>query len=269
MSGPVESLVIAAIGLTAGLVGGLTGLGGSVVMLPALAFVLGFADDSHTEQHVYMTAAIAINFLVAVPATFRHARAGAVDAHIIRRLIPTAAACMVGGVTLSNAIDPTVLIKALAATIAVFVALGELGEHLGPRSHDEPIASLARRKTATIMSIGVATGLLAGLLGIGGGVIMVAALRALARFPVRTAIAASAATMCVMAPIGCITKAISLPALGLDPLDAGRLVLLMGPTAVIGSMLGSTLVHRLHRTAVRWTVSTILLIAAAKLGGLW
>jgi uncharacterized membrane protein YfcA len=72
-----------------------------------------------------------------------------------------------------------------------------------------------------------------------------------------------------MAPIGCITKAISLPALGLDPLDAGRLVLLMGPTAVIGSMLGSTLVHRLHRTAVRWTVSTILLIAAAKLGGLW
>lgn len=268
MPGAEQSLVVVAIGLAAGLVGGLTGLGGSVVMLPALAFLLGYADESHAEQHVYMAAAIAVNFLVAVPATFRHARAGTISPPILRRLIPTAAASMIAGVALSNTIDATVLIEALAVTIAVFVAVGEIGERIATRDPYEPISDIARRNTIPILSIGLATGLLAGLLGIGGGVIMVAALRAIVGLPVRAAIAASAATMCVMAPIGCATKTLSLPGLGLDPLDTGRLALLMGPTAVLGSMLGSLLVHRLHRTTVRWTVSLVLLFSAARLGGL-
>lgn len=262
------SLAIAAIGLGAGLIGGLTGLGGSVIMLPGLAFVLGYADESHSEQHIYMGAAMAVNFLVAVPATWRHHRAGAIERRVVIRLLPPALIAMVLGVSLSNRIDPSLLIYLLAAMIVVFVILGELSERLHQDSLPDPDAPLTTRRAWTIAGTGGLTGLLAGLLGIGGGVIMVASLRAVGGLRVRAAIAASAAVMCAMAPLGATVKISTLGRHGLDPIDAIRIIALLGPTAILGSLLGSTLVHRLPKFWVRLVVNVVLLVAAARLADL-
>lgn len=264
----LETLAIAAIGLGAGLIGGLTGLGGSVVMLPGLALIIGFADESRIEQHVYMAAALAVNFMVAVPATWRHSKAGKIRMPVVVRLLPPAAAGMVLGVLLSNRLPPDLLIKLLAAMIAVFVVVGEIGDKISRSSAEEPIETIARRKAYALAGTGGFTGILAGLLGIGGGVIMVASLRAAVLLPVRTAIAASSAAMCLMAPIGATLKISTLGTLGLDPIDAIRLAGIMGPAAVIGSLTGASLVHKLPRLAVRLTVDAVLLLAAARLAGL-
>lgn len=264
----IESIAITGIGLAAGLIGGMTGLGGSVVMLPGLAIIIGFADASHIEQHTYMAAALAVNFLVAVPATWRHSKAGAIRMPVVVRLLPPAAVAMVLGVLLSNRLDPTLLIKLLAIMIVVFVIVGELGSRLGKPDESTSDDTIARRRAGVLAATGAFTGTLAGLLGIGGGVIMVATLRAVARMRVRAAIAASSAAMCLMAPIGATLKIATLHTHDLPWVDAVRLAGLMGPAAVVGSLLGSSMVHKLPRLMVKIVVDGVLLLAAARLGGL-
>lgn len=127
----------------------------------------------------------------------------------------------------------------------------------------------ASNATPTIVGTGVVTGFVAGLLGTGGGVITVTALHALGRIPIRQAIAASTALMCLMSPIGCATKMASLSQHGQDPMDAVRLIGLLAPAAIIGSLVGSSLVHILPTKIVRRIVAVVLLLAAAKLGGLF
>ncbi|MEO1585353.1 MAG: sulfite exporter TauE/SafE family protein [Planctomycetota bacterium] len=261
-------IAIAGIGLFAGLIGGLTGLGGSIIMLPGLALIVGFADETNVEQHTYMAAGLAVNFMVAVPATWRHQRAGAIRAAIVIRLLPPAGIAMVAGVLLSNRLEPQLLIRMLAVMIAVFVVAGKVGDWAARSSPEAPVDETIRKRSGTLIATGTATGLLAGLLGIGGGIIMVAVLRAVGRLPVRIAIAASSATMCLMVPIGAALKISTLGTHGLDPIDAIRLAGFMGPAAVLGSLVGSSLVHRLPRRAIRIVVDIVLLVAAARLGGL-
>ena len=68
-----DLIALALIGLLAGLLGGLLGIGGSIVMIPAMTEVLG------PDQHLYQAAAMTVNFFVVVPAVIRHSRAGAIS----------------------------------------------------------------------------------------------------------------------------------------------------------------------------------------------
>ena len=66
----VETVTLIIIGLFAGLLGGMLGVGGSIVILPALTEVLG------PNQHTYQAAAMVVNFFVVMPAVWQHRRAG-------------------------------------------------------------------------------------------------------------------------------------------------------------------------------------------------
>ena len=68
-----------ALGLVAGMLGAMAGLGGSLFVLPGLALILGYATEAHSEQHLYTAAAMCVNFAVAVPATIAYAAAGRLD----------------------------------------------------------------------------------------------------------------------------------------------------------------------------------------------
>ena len=57
-----EVLISGLIGLAAGILGGLAGVGGSILILPALAFLFGSRPD--VVQHLYMAAAMTVNDVV-------------------------------------------------------------------------------------------------------------------------------------------------------------------------------------------------------------
>ena len=71
---PVE---IGLIGLVAGVLGGMLGVGGSVIIIPGMTIVLGY------DQHLYQAAAMVANVAVSIPATMRHYKAGAVMAPVL------------------------------------------------------------------------------------------------------------------------------------------------------------------------------------------
>ncbi|MFQ5495381.1 MAG: TSUP family transporter, partial [Phycisphaerae bacterium] len=84
------------IGLSAGLVGGMLGVGGSVVTIPAMTMLLG------PDQHLYQAAAMIVNFFVVVPAVYQHRRARAIHPATVLRLMPMAIVAVLAGVAVSE-----------------------------------------------------------------------------------------------------------------------------------------------------------------------
>lgn len=250
---------VAAVGFLGGLIGGVAGLGGSIIMLPGLAILLGYSSPEHPEQHLYMAAGLVANVAVAVPAALRHRRAGVVSLERAGRLLPSIIVGVVAGVLWSNVLDGRLLTRLLGGMIIVSLVLVQIRERL--KKDDAP----ADVSPVGFHASGLSTGLSSGLLGIGGGVVLVTALRGLARTPIREAIGLSSTVMIVTAAVGAGLKLSTLPSIGLDPWTAGQIAMALAPGAIVGSMIGSSLVHTLPVGWVRWIVSVVMLAAAIKL----
>ena len=248
---------IAAIGFGGGLLGGLVGIGGSLVMIPALTFVYG------RDQNLYQAAAMVVNAFVAATATRRHLKAGAVHRAVVLPMLPGAVLLVGVGVWLSTVIEERWLAGIFGAFM-LYVAAQE-GVALVRRPHDDHHLPHVRR--GTMFVVGGATGLVSGLLGIGGGGVAVPMLRGLCHLPIRQAIAASSAVMLVGASVGAILKNFSYATVaaseGRSPLESLVLAALLVPTGMVGAWCGATLTHWLPTKLVR--LAFILLLLA---GGL-
>ena len=64
------------------MIGGLVGVGGSIVIIPVLTLLM------HTNQHLSQAAAMIINVFVAAPALLAHIRAKAVRWDVVARMLP-------------------------------------------------------------------------------------------------------------------------------------------------------------------------------------
>ena len=88
--------ILAGIGALMGVYGGLLGIGGSVVMIPALVLLWG------ENQHLYQASAMICNFFVAGSSALAHRKADALMPEVVKFLIPAAVVGVLAGVALSN-----------------------------------------------------------------------------------------------------------------------------------------------------------------------
>lgn len=258
----LEVILALLIGLLAGGLGGLAGIGGSMIMIPGLVILLGYSDASHTEHHLYMAAAMSVNVLVAVPAARRHHKAGAVRLDLLKLLLPSMAAFMVVGVLLSNQFAGDRLRQMLAVFIAAYAILN-IHRLLRPKSEsrrDDQHTAAPR-----LLIVGSLAGIVSGLLGLGGGVVLVPLLQIVCRIPLREAIATTLTVMPFTAIIGASLKLATLGSLGLHAGDALILVAAMAPAAIVGGHLGAGLTHTLPLQTVRLVISILMLVIAGRL----
>lgn len=261
--GPFEILSLILIGLIAGSLGGLLGIGGSIVMIPAMAIM--FHTRAWGDQHLYQAAAMAVNVAVAVPAALRHRKAGAIHSRLFRIMLPAAMIAIVVGVLVSNLFDATTL-KRIFAAFLVYVVVTNVIKLV--RKQPEHPAEHARVNLLTGGLVGSVMGFAAGLLGIGGGGIAVPLANLVCRVPLRQAIAASAAVMCLTAGVGAAIKIGTLPEHGHPWTQAVVLAVILSPTAMIGGHLGATLTHRTNVRLVRAIFTAVIALAAARMAGL-
>lgn len=254
------------IGLCAGLIGGLAGIGGSMIMLPGLGLTLGYEGPEQHRHHLFMASAMMVNVLVALPATRQHQRAGAVRRDVVRIVMPTMAVAIIAGTLLSNQVQGRVLAIILAGFITLYCAtnLWKIIRH-GWLKHPERPAREEHLSPGRLAATGTTAGLVGGLLGLGGGVVMVPMLQLLAGVPLRMAIGTSSAVMCLTGAIGAGVKLAGLDAHGQSISDAIQLAAVMGPAAMLGAVLGARLTHWLPLNAVRALVSVLLFIAALRM----
>ncbi len=256
-------LAIAVIGLLAGILGGMLGVGGSVVMLPGLVMLLGQGVRWHLNQHVYQAAAMIANIAVSIPAARRHAKAGTITRPAVRWILPSAAVFVMVGVALSNlftGINGPAWLGAVLALLLIYVVIVNV-RRLGAKAQAREDAMVVIITPARCITVGAVMGIIAGLTGVGGGAVAVPLQQLLLRLPLKASIANSSAIICVSAIVGSIFKNATLPSLGYDIRVSLLLAALLTPTCWLGGHLGAVLTHHLPTRQVRIAFIVLLIVA--------
>jgi len=253
------------VGLLSGGLGGMLGIGGSILMIPAMMLLFG------PDLHVYQGAAMIVNFFVVVPATLYHIRRGAVMPEIVRVTIPTAAATVLLGVWVSESAwfrgANEIHLSRLFGAFLWYEAGFNLWRAAVPMSRRAPEPELSRPPAAWRVAtlVGLPTGFVGGLLGGGGGMLAGPTQQIFLRVPVRRAIANSAATIICLSAIGAVFKNVTLVRQGMPSERTLVLAVLLIPAAMIGGYLGARLTHRMPLRFLRLCLVVLMAYAGWRL----
>jgi uncharacterized membrane protein YfcA len=227
------------IGLTLGLLGG----GGSIVTVPVLVYVLGFAAKPAIAMSLPV---VGITSLIGAA---MHWRLGNVR-------VPTALTfgvlAMVGA--FAGAKLAVFLSGAVQLALLSVVMLAAAGSMLrGTRAEAEVTAP---PRVALLVPVALAVGVLTGLVGIGGGFLVVPALVLLARVPMREAVGTSLLVIAMNAASGFAGY------LGTVELDWCFIAGFTG-ASVAGAFVGAALLARVPQGALKRGFAVFLLVMGA------
>ena len=262
---PSHIVVLLILGLGAGIFGGLLGIGGSVIMIPVLGFILGW------PFHLAQAAAMTVNPAVALTAAIRHRKAMNVSMNTVKKVLPISIICISFAAWLSNQLQAAYLEGGFGLFL-LWVLWDQLSA-LRPKNSDQEIKQSEECKpTWPRASVtGGITGTTAGLLGIGGGLIQVPLLNRVCKLPLRKAIGSSSAIMFITALIGATVKALSLSEIiaetGTD-MHAGYAIigaLWLIPGALAGGWIGAKLSTSMPIKAIRIVFALLVAWAAFKM----
>ena len=264
-----QASTVALIGLIAGTLGGIAGVGGSVLILPALHIVFSpllFGESPDPQiHHAFMAAGMTVNVAVSIPAAWRHHRQGAVRTSILPRLILSHLLAIVIGVQLSNLLSGGALQILLAVALMLY-CFWNLRMLARPRRRNfDGTGRVERASTPRLAACGFSTGLLGGVLGLGGGFLLVPFLQLLCNLRLKHAIATSSAVLCLTAGVGATLKLATLYQHGQSVTHALSLAACMAPTGILGGWLGAKWVHKMPVAAVRLVMTGLILLAATKI----
>lgn len=246
-SGRSELALAAAVGLAAGGLSGLFGVGGGILIVPGLVLLLGMPQR---RAHATSLAAIVP---IAVAGAAGYAAAGAVDWLAAGLLTAGAAIGAVGGTHALGRIPE----RGLRVIFALFLlaAAAALPFEVTAR---ETTGSLAPATGALLVLLGVVAGAMAGLLGVGGGIVMVPGLILLASAAPAVAKGTSLVVIIPTALVGTIRNArrgeVDLP-----------IALTVGLSGVVSSFLASILALRMEPVLSAVLFGALLVAMAVRL----
>lgn len=250
-------------GAGAGFIAGLLGIGGGIIIVPALYQVFSILDVS---ADIRMHVAVGTSLATIVATGFRSARAhhrrGAVDLDLLKQWIVPVVVGAVAGSVVSDLVSGAAL-TAIFAVVALGIALQMTvirpEARLTDRLPGQPIRSIM----ATVI------GLISTMMGIGGGMLTVPSLR-LCNYPTRNAVATASAVgflIAVPATLGFVTAGWGTR--GLPPLSLGYVNLLgfviIAPATVSMAPFGARVAHTIPPTVLRVLFGVFLLVASGRL----
>lgn len=152
------------LGLLAGLLAGMFGIGGGLVIVPALTLVFGIHELVPDHRiHLAIGTSLATIILTSVSSIIAHHRRGAVLWPTVRRLVPG----ILAGGFLGAAIAEAVSNRALTSVFGLFVVIISLYIVIGRR----PAAAGGLPGWPGHLLAGVVIGTVSALTGIGGGAV--------------------------------------------------------------------------------------------------
>lgn len=252
-----QPIAMLAVGLAAGVMSGMFGIGGGVVIVPILVTLFGFG-----LQEAVGTSLAALLMPVGIFAVYAYYRAGKLKLPIALWV----ALGMVIGATLSAqmaiGLDKDLIQKAYAVFL-LFVGwrFAEPRKWWAERraTTPPPVAPVSEPKTTAwyvLLAIGFGAGIMSGLFGVGGGIIIVPALVGLLHFDQKLASGTSLGAL--LLPVG-LGAAASYYNAGLLNVDAAVFVAL-GLT--IGALGGARLALRMSSSSVKRLYGLFLLVIA-------
>jgi uncharacterized membrane protein YfcA len=228
------------VGLTLGLLGG----GGSLLMVPLLAYVAGMPT---TEA---IAASLVVVGATSAVSVIGHARAGRVHWRTGLLFGATGMAGALAGGLISGHLPGQLLMSGFAA-LMVITAVAMLRGRRGVAS-SEPV----RPSPGRVLLIGAGVGLVTGLLGAGGGFLIVPALTLLAGLPIAAAVGTSLLVIAMNSAAGLAGHLMAVP------IDWG-LTGAVTAAAVLGSLVGARLLARVSAEKLRRSFGWFVLAMGA------
>lgn len=190
MSGTFWTLVAIAIGIVSGFSSGAFGIGGGVVNKPLLRLLL------HTMPGYVIGSPIPAQFFGALLGSASYRKRGMINFKLVRMAAPFAIVGTVLGAYATNLVNLNHLMI-LLVLVVLWAGVRMVGKGIkSPGCAEEECAPLTIQRTAPAA---LAAGVLAGLLGLGGGFVLVPAFSVLLRRDIKECIASSLAIVALAA----------------------------------------------------------------------
>ena len=273
---PAVMVGTVAVGVAAGLLSGMFGVGGAVLTTPGIR-VLGATPIQAVGSTVPPILPGAIS------GTWRYSRSGLVNWRVGLVCGAAGAVLAVGGAWLSDVVDGHALMV-ITAALLLYTGIStwvrarresrepieadgpESDVETGPRlaAGDDPellrVAARQRHPIALLSAVGALSGLTAGLLGVGGGVIMMPVFTQVLRIPMKVAVASSLVAVAIFSIPALITHA------ALGHIDWTFSLLLMAGT-IPGAQIGSRITIGASDRTIRLLFGLFLAGLALVYGG--
>lgn len=245
-------LICALIGMVAGLMGGTLGLGGGVVIVPPLIYLLhGMGVAPAVVAQMAVGTSLATIIVTSVSSAHAHHRGGFVLWPVARRL---AAGIVLGallGAVIADRLSAATLTR-LFGIFAILIALQMLLRRPGAATSAQPSRLPGR---GALAGVGAVIGAVSSLFGIGGGSLTVPFL-SWCRLPMQNAVAISAACglpIAVAGSLGFVMTGWGRP--DLPPWSLGYVYLPAALAIVVASYpmakVGARISHRVPSATLR------------------
>ena len=164
----IQGLILMGVaGLLVGFISALLGIGGGMLMVPALFYIftfMGVPDDS--LMHVAAGTSLLIMIATSVGSVTSHARNGNVVWKITARVLPGIAVGVVAGALLASVLETGVLVIIFAVVLFLVALIMIFSFKATPSKRPTPGVPAS-------MGAGSVIGFKSGLLGVGGGALSV------------------------------------------------------------------------------------------------
>ncbi|HRE45597.1 MAG TPA: sulfite exporter TauE/SafE family protein [Terricaulis sp.] len=265
MSGDLAIFIVAlaGAGLFAGFVGGLFGIGGGAVLVPALYYlftVLGV--DEAVRMHVAVGTSLSTIISTSWRSLDAHRKAGAVDFAVLKAWWPWIITGAVIGSALAGLANTDALLIVFGAGLMLVALQMALGNPNWRIASDLP-RGLPRALTAG------GIGVLSAMMGIGGGAFGVTVMTLCGR-PIHQAVATASGFGAAIAVPGTIAYILTgwgvagLPPWSLGYVNAPGFILLAALTALTAP-LGARLAHQLPQKTLKRVFAVLLALLGANM----
>jgi uncharacterized membrane protein YfcA len=259
-------IVLLFTGALVGFASGLLGVGGGFIMVPIQFFLLtSLGVDPTTSIRVAFGTSLAVILPTAISGALGHKRRGAVVTKpLILMGISGLLGAILGGTIASN--TPGVYLRVIFGVLVLIAGIWMLIARY-PERVSEP-----KNGILNYLLIGLTTGFLAGLLGVGGGVVLVPILVIIMGFNMYKAVGTSTAVIIFTSLGGIIAYALNgVNTTGLPPYSIGYINLVqffvLAIISVPMAQIGVKASHKLPEKQLRYIFIVVMFYIALKMIG--
>lgn len=247
-------MILLGVGVAAGILSGLFGVGGGIVIVPSLIAVYGYVGfNSPYTVHIAVATSLFTIIFTSISSAYKHSK---------NKNVLWAAAIVIGFASLITVflfskialILPGDVLKKIFSFVIIIIGIKMLFEKKNKSAVDENDEGNFRVNLLYCIPIGVLTGIIAALTGLGGGILVIPLMHYALKTPIRKSIGTSAAAIFITSVSGVISYVVNVPpdlrtmsySMGtVDVLSALPIVLMSIPFAQVGVWINKKTHHSL------------------------
>jgi uncharacterized membrane protein YfcA len=261
-------ILLCLIGVVSATMGSLVGLGGGVVIVPALIYLDEMIMNMGISTSVAVGTSLFVLIFTALSSTLSFMKQKKIDYKSGWLFFAASGPAAMVGAGLTRFFEPQDFKLWFGLFILFIFILMLIKNRLKPLQVNWAIQKTytdAQGNSLTygynlfaVLTVGGVAGLISGLFGVGGGSVMVPAMMLLFSFPIHVATATSMFVIFFSAITGSITH------IALDEINWFAAIFLI-PGAWIGGLIGAKIAHRISSNALLWIFRAVLLIIALRM----